>query len=182
MKDKDRQIEISIQKLAGTYLKDLISIQACTVDSVDLPNRTCNCTPIGGDATTAMPDVQLCAENNNGLVVSPKVGSTVIVALSTRNNTFVLMFSDIDSMQFMDGTYGGMIQLLDPNNAAKGILKKINNLENLLNDLITKYNSHTHVVAAAPGTSAVPIPLETGVITPTVRGDIENPLITQGGI
>lgn len=182
-KDKGRSIEIAVQKLAGTYLKDIVSILSCTVDSVDKDNRVCDCTPIGGEASTTIPGVQLCAENNNGLVVFPKVGSTVIVAQSVRNNTFVMMFSDVESIQLMDGTYGGLITLLDPSNANKGILKKVNNLENLLNDLITKYNIHTHAgVTVGAGVTAVPTPLETSTIVPTVRADIENTLVTQGTV
>lgn len=186
MSDKARQIEIAVQKLAGTYLKDIVSIQTCNVDSVDKANRVCECTPIGGDADTTMPGVQLCAENNNGLVVFPAVGSTVIVAQSVRNNIFVLMFSDVESIQFMDGTYGGLITLLDPANANKGILKKINNLETLLNALIVKYNTHIHPavdsVTAAPVTVTPTATQETGTITPTVRADIENTLVTQGKV
>lgn len=161
----------SVQKLAGTYLKDIIQIFLCTVDSVDEPNRQCDCTPIGSDSTTSLPGVLLCAENNNGLVVFPHVGSTVIVALSTRNTAFVLMYSDVDKVQFMDGSFGGMVKVID-------LVTQLNNVQNLLNQFITIYNTHTHAVSGAA--TAVPNQVETSTVTPTVRSDIENTLITQG--
>lgn len=164
-----------IMKLAGTYLKDLIEIMPCTVNSVDQGNRVCDCIPIGGDAATQIPSVQLCAENDNGLLVFPSVGSTVLVGLSTRNTAFVIMYSAIDSVQFMDGSLGGMTKTLT-------LLQKVNNLENLINDLISKYNSHTHILTltSGTGTAAPTLTQETTVLTPTTQNEIENQLITQG--
>jgi hypothetical protein len=109
----ERDWETMIQKNAGTYLKDIVSILVCTVDSVDKPNRTCDCTPIGGDATTQVPGVQLCAENDNGFLVYPTVGSTVIVALSKRNVAFVVMWSGVDSIQMLDGTFLGIVKVTE---------------------------------------------------------------------
>ncbi len=180
MSDK-KDIEKSIQKLAGTYLRDIVSIVVCTVDSVDFDNRECDCTPISGDADTQIPGVLLCSENNNGLVVSPKVGSTVIVAQSTRNTAFVIMYSDIDKVQFMDGTFGGMIKLLDPDDTEKGVLKKLNNIENKIDDLISAINGWVPV--PNDGGAALKAALTSWLatdLTLTVRGDIENELITQG--
>lgn len=157
---KDKYIEVSIQRLAGTYLKDIISIYACNVDSVDDGGRTCDCTPIGGDANTSLPGVLLCAENNNGFIIFPSVNSTVIVALSTRNTAFVLMYSDIDKVQFMDGSLGGMV--ITPK-----LVTRLNDIENKVNAIITW------------GASVTP-PLATSPLIPTVSGDIENTLITQG--
>lgn len=161
-------MEKAVQRLAGTYLKDVVSILICNVDSVDQANRKCDCTPIGGDANTSLPGVLLCAENNNGLVVFPTVGSTVIVALSNRNTAFVLMYSDVDSIQFMDGSLGGMVKVID-------LVTKLNNLENLLNGFIALYNAHVHTANNTPTVS-----LETNTLVPTVRADVENTLILQG--
>ncbi len=180
---RHKSIEVAIQRLAGTYLKDLIEIYACNVDSVDGDNRVCDCTPIGGNAATQLPGVQLCAENNNGLVVFPKVGSTVIVALSTRNTAFVLMYSDIDKVQFMDGTFGGMVKIIDPDDPNKGIIKKLNNIENKIDVLITAITGWVPV--GGDGGAALKTALTSWLsssLTLTVRGDIENELITQGKI
>lgn len=177
-----RQIEEAVQKLAGTYLKDLISIQACTVDFVDEDNRVCDCTPIGGDADTGIPGVQLCAENNNGFLVFPAVGSTVIVALSTRNSAFVLFFSDVEKVQFMDGTLGGLPFIKDPDNSNVGLLKKINNLENKVNTIIDKIKLCT-IPLAPSGTFVLGADTNIAGLTDlslTSENDITNLLITQG--
>jgi hypothetical protein len=170
----ERDMEIAVQKFAGTYLKDLISIYSCNVDSVDTDNRMIDCTPIGGDADTSLPGVSLCSENNNGFILFPKVGSTVIIGVSTRNTAFVLMYSDIDSVQFMDGSLGGMV--ITPN-----LVTRLNDIETKINDLINVFNSWTPV--AYDGGAALKTALTTWVstqLTPTVRDDIENTLITQG--
>ncbi len=166
MKSKQRSIEIAVQKLAGTYLKDIVSILSCTVDSVDADNRVCDCTPIGGDATTSIPGVQLCAENNNGLVVFPKVGSTVIVAQSIRNNTFVMMFSDVDAIQFMDGTFGGLVKIID-------LTTKLNNLKTEVQAELVKIQT----AITALGGAYVP-----GTLSAFSKADYENTLVKHGNI
>jgi hypothetical protein len=61
------------------------------------------------------------------------------------------------------------------------LTEKLNNLEQLLNDLVTKYNSHTHSgVSTGGGMSGVTTALETGTLTPTQRSEIENEQITHG--
>jgi len=176
----EKELEVSVQKLAGTYLKDIISIYPCEVVSVDKGNRQCDCTPIGSDSITDLPGVLLCAENNNGLVVFPKVGSTVIVALSTRNYAFVLMYSDLDSVQFMDGTYGGLVEVAP-------LVTKINALEADLNKLKLAV---TAINAAGSGSPTTPVTNATlaGFFTPypvvliveTQRDELENTLVTHG--
>ncbi len=171
---KNKDIEIAVQKLAGTYLKDIVSIVICNVDSVDGDNRKCSCTPIGGDADTSIPDVLLCAENDNGLVVFPKVGSTVIVALSIRNTAFVVMYSTTEKVQFMDGTYGGMAKIIE-------LTKKINDLENNQNAILEALKGITVTIPSGGG--AVPFaPFFAAIndLIPTKQSDIENDLITHG--
>lgn len=67
-------------------------------------------------------------------------------------------------------------------NANSGITKaaalktKLNNLENLVNSLVTKFNSHVHVLTltAGTGTAAPTVLPESTVLTPTVEADIRN--------
>lgn len=125
----DRALEAAIQQLAGTYKKDIVGIQLCSVTKIN-SDYTCDCIPIGGDATTEIPKVKLNAENNDGFVIIPAVNSTILVATSTRNNYYVLMCSDIDkviciidksnSFEFSkegfiwnDGTKGGIVNIYD---------------------------------------------------------------------
>ena len=171
----NKDIEVAVQRLAGTYLKDILQIFTCTVNSVSLASRTCDCTPIGSDSSTDLPGVLLMAEADNGMLIVPKIRSTVVVALSARNLAFVIMYSTVQSVQYGDGTFGGMVKLVDASDVNAGLLARINKIETLLSDLIVKYNVHTHASSGAP-----PVPLETGTVTITTRAELENINITQG--
>jgi hypothetical protein len=59
---------------------------------------------------------------------------------------------------------------------------KLNNLENKVNDIVAKFNSHTHILTlstgtgtAAPTTTKVP-----GTLTPTEQSEIENDKVKHG--
>lgn len=181
---KDREIEESIQKLAGTYQKDIVSLKLCTVTSVDKESRTCECTPISGNADTTIPKVRLMAEANDGFLVLPKAGSTVMVALSSRGYAYVFMYSDIDEVnitigeagnytsfdikdglqQFNDGSFGGMVKIVA--------------LTTKLNNLITQLTAQLGLIAtgiAAGGGSYTP-----GTLSTFNKIDYENIKITHG--
>lgn len=128
-----RAIKDSIQQLAGTFNKDIVSIVACTVDSVDQDNRTCDCTPISGDAITDIPGVQLMAEVNDGILILPSVGSTVIVGLSTRNTAFVIMYSSVDTITLRGGQYGGLTKTQE----LKTQIDKTNEVVNAILNILT---------------------------------------------
>lgn len=118
-----------IQQLAGTFNKDFVQIIACTVDSIDEDAFTCECTAITGNADTKISSVKLNTEANDGFTIIPAIGSSVLVANSTRNGYYVFMYSDIDkvicvidnnnsytfsSQGFVwnDGTFGGLINIV----------------------------------------------------------------------
>jgi len=173
----------AIRQAAGTFNQDAVSITVCNVDSVDMASLTITCTPTSGDSDASLPDIQLMAEPNKlGFILIPAVGSTVLIASSTRNIPYVAMHSDVDqilmipntSIQMFDGSYGGVAKI-------ESLTTKLNNLENLVNDLVTKYNTHTHAgVTSGASTTAIPSAIETGTLTPTQRADIENTKITHG--
>ena len=77
-------------------------------------------------------------------------------------------------MQFNDGSNGGLVEVIK-------LTQKLNNLENLVNDLVAKFNSHTHILTltSGTGTAAPTTTIESSTLTPTQRGDIENTKITQ---
>lgn len=180
--DERKAIEMAVQKLAGTFQKDIVSIFVCNVDSVNEAARTCDCTAISGDADTQIPGVQLMAEVNDGMLLIPAIDSTVIVALSTRNTAFVLMYSDLDKVkiitatltQFNDGSFEGLVTV-------SSLTEKLNNLEDLVNDLISKYNTHIHTgVTTGAGSSGTTPQTEPDSLTPTTQSEIENTRITHG--
>jgi hypothetical protein len=169
----------AIRELAGTHNNSFTTNVTCLVQSVNTDTRTCICTPISNHLSGDIMNVKLMAEIDDGILLIPVIGSTVIVAHSKRNEPFVVVFSGIQSIfiiavgsiQFQGGEFGGLVRVGD-------LITKINNLENLVNDLIAKYNTHTHVVTG--GSTAPTLVQETNTLIPTVRSDIENTSITHG--
>lgn len=164
----------AIQQITKTRLSDKVYIAACTVNSVNALGRTCDCTAIDGKAEVNFPGVQLMAEVDDGELKIPAIGSTVIIAYSEYVLPFVLMYSSIDSIIFMGGDLGGMVKVID-------LTTKLNNLENLVNDLVGKYNTHVHGgVTTGGGVSGITNLIESTTLTPTNQTEIENTKITQG--
>lgn len=187
----DREIQEAVRKLAGTNLTDEVFIVECTVTDVDIPSRTCSCTSIGGSAIVEINNVQLMAAVDDGFFLIPSIDSTVFVVYSKRVLPTILLFSQIDqaiiiagsttvtikdgSLQFNDGSFGGLIKIED-------LVKKLNNIEKLVNDLVTKFNSHTHILtlSSGTGTAAPTVTQEGQTLTPTQKEDIENSTINHG--
>lgn len=169
-----RQAITAIQIIAGTFNKDIVDMFFAKVDKVTAVERTCDVTPITGKADTSVTDVSLMTEVSDGELKIPKVGSTVLVAISKDLTPFVFLWSDIDSITWKGGNFDGLVKVLD-------LTAKLNNLENKMNTVITSYNSHTHAgVTVGSGATAVPAPPIVGTLTPTQKSDIENPLIKHG--
>lgn len=176
------------------------------VEEVDTQNLLCTCAPISGPGvivsgnnTTAanLLNVRLTAQQaSNGVVPIPAIGSQVLIADTERLGTYVFMCSDIQEwcvyidngsggytsfvvssglQQFNDGSYNGLL-------IGAHVTQKLNALENLINDLIIKFNTHVHTgVTTGAGSSGPTDITEPGSISPiTQESDIENPLITHG--
>lgn len=84
------------------------------------------------------------------------------------------LFISSKQIQFNDGSNGGLP--LSPN-----VSDRLNKIENAYNDLVTKFNSHIHILAltSGTGTAAITANPENTTLTPTQPSDIENPDITQ---
>jgi hypothetical protein len=179
----DSTIKETVQKLAGTHLKDDVHFIVATVTDVNQAARTCDCTPISGKSPTPLTNVQLMPEVDDGWLKIPVIGSSVIIMWSTKNVPYIAMTSalqkaylvTLDGIQLQGGEYGGLIII-------EQLIQKLNNLENAYNDLVTKFNTHTHILTLSSGTgSAAPTTDSEGtVLTPTERKDIENNSITHG--
>lgn len=124
-----------------------------------------------------------------GVVILPKADSQVWVAeIDGPGKWGIVKYGEIEKVTVkMGGTpelvvtegeivmnggdLGGLVKV-------QSLVSKLNRLENALNGLITKFNSHTHVYAPGPlppVPTAPPIPLETTVIAPvTAVSDLEN--------
>lgn len=171
-----KDIQTLIQELANPGKRDLVSLFDAEVKSVDLPSRTCIVYMLGGNASNEI-QVRLMASVDDGSFMIPKVGSTVVVSMSSYVEPFVSMYSEIESIVWLGGEYEEVPIVKHPSDANKGLLIKIRNIESLLNHLITNYNDHTHVLtlSAGTGTAAPTITQETGSISPTTtQADISH--------
>jgi hypothetical protein len=179
--DTNRGIREAVKKLAGTHNKDVLTICDCTVVSVDFDNRVCICAPLNDTSTTEIQNVRFQSTIDDGVILQPAIGSQVTVLLSIRVDPLIISYSQLDEVyivapqvQFNKGLLGGMVKVID-------LTTKLNNLENLVNNFIALYNSHTHVTTCPAGAgTASPTPnIESQVLTPTQRADIENKVIIQ---
>lgn len=83
----------------------------CTVDSVDLVNKTCYCLPLNGMAD--IMDAALIINKANGFLQVPKVGSLVMVTFQNKSTGYVAMFSELDEIDLNGTTYGGLTKTLE---------------------------------------------------------------------
>lgn len=154
------EIKDSIRKLA-TPNHSAYSV-VCTVDSVDVGDLTCYCIPINGDAD--LVGVRLMADVQSGFLLTPKVGSIVVVAFLTDSSSYVSMVSQVSEVQLNGKNFDGLV--------------KINELTAKLNQLKTEITAQLALIAtgiSAGGGSYAP-----GVLSTFVKSDYENTTIKQG--
>jgi hypothetical protein len=175
MSVQNREIKEGIQRLANTWGKDYVSIIEAEVISVDETTRTSEVKPLSGYYSSNLI-VNLLANPNDGFILIPSIGSTVIVAMTNKNDYFVMQFSDIDKVRITigqfeilmtenelllgDGSFDGLVKVSD-------LVTKLNNIENRLNVIGTWAATVTPPLAVTP-------------LTPTIKADLENTKIKQG--
>ena len=169
-----------IQEIAGTRLTASTILFDAKVVSVNSNARTCVVERIGGN-TSGTLTVRLMASVDDGALMIPATDSTVIVVMSEFVEPYIAMYSEIDRIVWLGGDYDGVPIVTHPTNVNKGLLKRLNNLEDTLKSLIIKFNSHVHVTTcgAGAGTAAITVAPETTVIVNTAQADIEHPNITH---
>lgn len=169
----NRKIIEAIQAISETRLTDKVYIAKCNVESYNQAARTALVTMIDGRTGNEFV-VNLMPEVDDSVLVLPTVGSTIWVTWSTFVDPFMSGFpSEFDMIIFNGGENGGFV--LTPN-----LITKLNNIENLLNDLISKFNSHTHTgVETGGGVSGPTLTQEGGTLTPTEADDIQSQTILQ---
>lgn len=169
-------IATAIRMITNTHLTDKVRMFDAEVNSVSMTDRTCEVTMIGGKSANTLT-VRLMASADDGLLMKPTIGSTIVVMMSEYTAPFVAKYSGVDSITMLGGDLKGLVKL-------DNVVTQLNNLEDFVKDLAQKYNAHTHTSACTAGgatTSPVlPQDQETGVITNTQASDLENTNITQG--
>jgi len=181
-------IRTAIRKIARTYGVDTVEIVVAEVMAVDKVKRTCDVKPVTGKGDTPIEGVFLNVVPNDGEIKVPAVGSMVVVVQSTYNKSYVIGFSDLTewnitisntvidmvagTIQFGDGSYDGLIKIID-------ITAKLNNLVTEITALKTAFNSHTHPTAAT-GSPSMPTISFTGNFSNFNKTDYENNNIKHG--
>lgn len=181
MSDK-AQIRNAMQQLAGNRGDSKVQVVLATVDAVNVSERTCTVTTISGQGEVTFENVLLMASVEDGFLLIPKIDSTVIVSYNTFNQPYICLFSGIEKVLLVAGEIllngdelGGLVKVIE-------LTEKLNNLENKVNDIISKFNSHTHILTLTSGTgtaAATAAPVN-GTLTPTEQAEIENTTVKQG--
>jgi hypothetical protein len=180
----------AIRDLAGVDSLQKTGYVVGTVVSVNTEDRTCDVSTISDRGEQILAGVNLMAEVDDGLLKIPAIDSTVVLGFSDTLNYFVCMWSELqkvvlivgdsgievtsDLIKFNDGSFGGLIKIND-------LVGRLNQVEEALSDLITKYNTHVHTgVTTGGGSSAITPTQSSKIVTNTTVDQIENPLLTHG--
>ena len=83
--------------------------KVCTVDSVDLVNRTCYCIPVNEDAD--IPEVRLMANIDNGFLLIPEVDSIVVVSFLSDSSAYVSLVSKVSEVHLNGTNFNGLIKI-----------------------------------------------------------------------
>lgn len=163
-----------IQIIAGTRNLSLPNIYYAEVKSVNESERNCVVSATTMGSTTIEITADLCLLGNTGLVVIPSVGSTVLVLHSKTVKSCIIQHSYVDKI-LLNGNANGGVPI------SGDVVTRLNNIENLVNDLITKFNTHTHLgVTVGAGVTGITSTLETNTLTTTQESDISSKTIFQG--
>lgn len=146
--------------------------KVCTVDSVDMSANTCYCIPINDDAD--MQEVRLIAQQSNGFLLIPKVGSVVVVSMLSDSSFFVSMFSDIDEINLNGKNFDGLVKI-------GPLVNKVNAIENLVNSILNTLKTTTIPLAPSGTYPFAPLYASLNDIAPlTQKSDLENTTVKQG--
>lgn len=170
-----------------------IEAQLCIVTAVDTATRTVDCEPL--DESAPLLGVNLQANQNltSGMVLIPKVGSYVIVALMNDGvNGCVIATEEVEKAELVIGETSIVVAEdgIVLNGGEFGGLVKVEELTAKLNELIEAFNAHTHELpsgaVAVTGTATaqsnaavITVPAITSKHAEVKRGDYENEKVKQ---
>jgi hypothetical protein len=144
----------------------------CKVNSVDTSKLTCYCIPINGGADII--DVRLMADAKNGFLLTPKVGSIVVVSFIDKGQSFVSMVSQVSEVQLNGKNFDGLVKITP-------LVNKVNALENQINNILNALKATTIPLAPSGSYPFAPLYAAINPIAPiTQKSDLENTTILQG--
>lgn len=169
----DRTIRDAINMITNNHMVARVYIIEALVVSVNTSARTCVCEMVSGNSATILNDVRLMASVEDGFLIIPSIDSNVCIVMSDFTEPYISQYSGIDKIIFRGGDLGGLTKTLT-------LLTKLNNIEKLMNDLIIKFNTHTHNVTAVGAPTGPNILPQTQIMVLTQQAEIENKLVTHG--
>lgn len=157
------EIKKALSNIIG--IEDMVYFNDCKVVSTDENKRTC----VVNDGVNDIV-VRLMSVVDDGVLIIPKDDSFVCVLQSDKTEPIIVQFSEVEKIILMGGDNKGLVKVVELKN-------KLNNLENLVNNILTTLKSTT--IPLAPSGTYLFAPLYTSLsnLTPTTQSDIENPLI-----
>lgn len=169
---------MTIKEVLEQFVKNQLALQVllCRVTAVDKAKALCDVEPVNGQAE--MFDVRLRAVadgETSGMVIYPKVGSLVLVALieNDYNSAFVAMCSEVDEIIINGGSFGGLVN-------AKELKKELDKTNAVVQAIMQTLT--TWVVAPSDGGLALKTAMITA-LTGKVLGNftkLENEKIKHG--
>jgi hypothetical protein len=166
-------IATAIRMITSTHLTDKVRMFDAEVNSVSMTDRTCEVTMIGGKSANTLT-VRLMASADDGLLMKPTIGSTIVVMMSEYTAPFVAKYSGVDSITMLGGDLKGLVKVDD-------LVTQLNNLENDITNLKNAFTSWGVVPSDGGGALKLATASWAGSpITNTQASDLENTNITQG--
>lgn len=153
---------MNLRETIQDIVKDKMKLQSIRVAEVVSVSGS-ECVVMLPETETEVPGVKLQTDVASGVLLVPSVGSNVIIGQISDFDYCVLMFSGLDSITFLDGSYGGLVKVSD-------LVGKLNALENKVNQLITW------------GLTVSPPFSPSTLLQVTQVSDIENDKITHGAV
>ena len=141
---------------------------------------TCDVSTLYGNYTNV--PISVLKGSQGGNVQMPVVGTDCLITFKANDSNRPQIFSvnQIDKWLITANEIDITANPVKFNNSSNGIpistdlVTRLNNVENLLNNLIVLYNDHTHILTltSGTGTAAPTVSMETTTLTPTELSDI----------
>ena len=99
----------NIGDIIRAYQEPQLLSTLAKVTAVDKDNNTIDCEPLDGSADFV--EVRLQAQNGKGLVLYPVIGSDVVVSFFSKDDAFVSMVGQVDTIA-LESQNESLMQLL----------------------------------------------------------------------
>lgn len=137
----------AIKKIAN---QNDVKLHACKVDAVS--GSTCDVTPISGDAPFKQVRLNADINSDNGIVITPVIGSVVLLCEINKLDSYVSMFSEIESISFKIGNTTALYKNGEIifNEGDNNGLVKVQDMVSWMNKVYTDFQTLITLLAAIP--------------------------------